>query len=47
VVHEPEFDAAILEKSQLELELSDAPENGQMRLVYQPYMDLASRSISG
>ncbi len=47
VVHEPEFDAAILEKSQLELELSHAPKNGQMHLVYQPYIDLETGVMSG
>ncbi len=47
VVHEPEFDVAILEKSQLELELSHAPKNGQMHLVYQPYVDLETGAVSG
>lgn len=47
VLHRPHLDAAALEKSQLELELSNATSNGEMHLVYQPYIDLDSGKVSG
>jgi EAL domain-containing protein (putative c-di-GMP-specific phosphodiesterase class I) len=47
VLHEPRLDAAVQERSQIELELANAPANGQMHLVYQPYIDLATGQATG
>jgi diguanylate cyclase (GGDEF)-like protein len=47
VVHEPGHDAAVLEKSRLELDLANALATGQMHLVYQPYLDLRDGRIDG
>ncbi|MER2509595.1 MAG: bifunctional diguanylate cyclase/phosphodiesterase, partial [Amaricoccus sp.] len=46
-LHEPRLDAANLEKSQLELDLSNAPHNGQMHLTYQPFVDLDLMRVTG
>lgn len=46
-LHEPKLDAANLEKSQLELDLSNAPRNGQMHLTYQPFVDLELMRVTG
>ena len=45
--HEPDLDSAAAEASQLEIDLAGAPENGQMRLNYQPFVDLASGAVAG
>jgi diguanylate cyclase (GGDEF)-like protein len=47
VLHEPRLEAATLERSRLELDLAGAPANGQMHLVYQPYVELAGGAVSG
>lgn len=47
VLYEPRLDAAALERSQLELELANAPANGEMTLVYQPYIELGTGRVSG
>jgi EAL domain-containing protein (putative c-di-GMP-specific phosphodiesterase class I) len=47
MLHEPRLEAAVHAKSQLELDLANAPANGQMHLVYQPYVDLADGGVSG
>lgn len=47
VVYERKFDTAALERSQLELELANAPSNGQLKLVYQPYIDLQTGKMCG
>ncbi len=47
VLHEPGQDTAALEKSRLELDLAHAVANGQMHLVYQPYVDLRDGTVSG
>ncbi|MFQ8430635.1 putative bifunctional diguanylate cyclase/phosphodiesterase [Amaricoccus sp. W119] len=46
-VHEAALDPAILEASQLEIDLASAPANGQMRLDYQPFVDLGDGSVAG
>lgn len=45
--HDPGLDAANLEKSQLELDLGNAPANGQLHLSYQPFVDLATGALAG
>lgn len=47
VLYEPRLDAAAFERSQLELELANAAEQGEMRLVYQPYIELGTGRVSG
>ncbi|PZQ47770.1 MAG: hypothetical protein DI556_16270 [Rhodovulum sulfidophilum] len=46
-VHEPALDDARLESSQLEIDLANAPGSGQMRLHYQPFVDLGTGEIAG
>ncbi len=46
-LHEPAQEALALDKSRLELDLAQAVDEGQMRLVYQPYVDLRDGSVSG
>ncbi|TPE53032.1 putative bifunctional diguanylate cyclase/phosphodiesterase [Amaricoccus solimangrovi] len=46
-VHEPALDEATLEASQLELDLASAPVTGQMRLDYQPFVDLRDGALAG
>ena len=46
-LHEARLDAANLEKSRLELDLSNAPANGQLHLSYQPFVDLATGAVTG
>ncbi len=47
LLHEPTQDALMVEKSRLELDLANAVDNGEMHLVYQPYVDLRDGRISG
>ena len=47
VLHEPTLDGVALDESRLELDLSNAAANGEMRLDFQPYIDLADGHISG
>ena len=46
-LHEPRLAALALEKSRLELDLAQAPGNGQMHLLYQPYVELDTGTVSG
>jgi diguanylate cyclase (GGDEF)-like protein len=46
-IHEPALDHAALETSQLEIDLANAPAAGQMRLSYQPFIDLETGEIAG
>jgi diguanylate cyclase (GGDEF)-like protein len=46
-IHEPSLHAALLERSRLELDLRHATENGELALVYQPYIGLALGQITG
>jgi diguanylate cyclase (GGDEF)-like protein len=46
-LHEPGHEALALEKSRLELDLGQAVDEGQMHLVYQPYVDLRDDRVSG
>ncbi len=46
-LHEPAAAVASVETSRLELDLPGALADGQLRLVYQPYVDLADGSVSG
>jgi diguanylate cyclase (GGDEF)-like protein len=46
-LHEPLLHAATAEDSRLELDLAEAAERGQMRLVYQGYVDLAQGRVGG
>ena len=46
-MHEPALDHAALEASQLEIDLANAPAAGQLRLDYQPFVDLDSGEIAG
>ncbi len=47
VLHEPAQDALERDRSRLELDLAHAIPNGQMHLVYQPYVSLEDDRISG
>ena len=47
LLHEPTQDALMVEKSRLELDLANAVDDGEMHLVYQPYVDLRDGRISG
>jgi diguanylate cyclase (GGDEF)-like protein len=47
VLYAPSLAAAALAESRLELDLAEAPARGQMRLVYQPYVELATGRITG
>ena len=47
VLHEPTLDGVALDESRLELDLSNAAANGEMRLDFQPYIDLTDGRISG
>ena len=46
-LHEPQRDAAALDESRLEFDLADAGRAAQLRLVYQPYIDLAAGGQRG
>ena len=46
-LHEPETAVAALETSRLELDLPGALAHGELRLFYQPYVDLSDGSVSG
>ncbi len=46
-IHEPALDSALLEASQLEIDLASAPANGQLSLNYQPFIDLGTGEIAG
>jgi len=46
-VNEPGDDLAVNERSRLELDLGRAIASDQMRLAYQPYLDLATGRITG
>ncbi len=46
-IHEPVLHAALLDRSLLELDLRHALENGELGLVYQPYVDLATGETDG
>ncbi len=46
-VNEPGDDLAVNERSRLELDLGRAVAAGQMRLAYQPYVDLTTGRITG
>lgn len=46
-LHEARLDAVNLEKSRLELDLSNAPANGQLHLSYQPFIDLETGAVTG
>jgi diguanylate cyclase (GGDEF)-like protein/PAS domain S-box-containing protein len=43
----PELDAVVAQRRQLELDLSRAPEQGELRLVYQPQLDLPTGRLVG
>jgi EAL domain-containing protein (putative c-di-GMP-specific phosphodiesterase class I) len=47
VVHEAAAAVAAVETSRLELDLPGAAASGELRLVYQPYVDLADGRVSG
>jgi diguanylate cyclase (GGDEF)-like protein len=47
VLHQPRHDAAVVEKSRLELDLAEAIGNGQMSLAYQPYVALDGGAVDG
>ncbi|MQA36101.1 putative bifunctional diguanylate cyclase/phosphodiesterase [Modestobacter roseus] len=47
VVFDPEMRAAALERIELERQLTGALEAGQLRLVYQPVVDLATERVVG
>jgi len=47
VRHAPRLAEAAVAESRLELDLAEAPARGQMHLVYQPYVELASGRIAG
>jgi diguanylate cyclase (GGDEF)-like protein len=47
VLHEPGHDAAVLDRSRLELDLANALGTGEMHLVYQPYVDLGDARTDG
>lgn len=47
VIHEPVRDGLTLETSRLELDLADATRRGEMRLDFQPYIDLRSGRVCG
>ncbi len=47
VLHEKRFDVASHDKSQLELDLSNATGTGQMNIAFQPFVDLSSGEVSG
>jgi diguanylate cyclase (GGDEF)-like protein len=46
-IHEPVLHAALLDRSLLELDLRHALGNGELGLVYQPYVDLATGATDG
>lgn len=46
-LHDALLDAANLEKSQLELDLANAPLSGQMHLSYQPFISLETGAVTG
>jgi diguanylate cyclase (GGDEF)-like protein len=46
-IHEPGLHAALIERSRIELDLRHALENGELGLVYQPYVALATGEASG
>ncbi len=47
VTHEPAIEALDQEQSRLEIELGEAVASGQLRLAYQPYIDLRTNRIAG
>ena len=47
VVYEPTMRASAVERLQLENDLGRAVEDGQLRLVYQPVVELATNRIVG
>jgi diguanylate cyclase (GGDEF)-like protein len=47
VVFDPSMRAAVVERRELERELQGALSGGQLRLVYQPVMDLADETVVG
>ena len=47
VLREPRLEAAVLEKSRLELDLAHALGRNQLHMVYQPYIALADDTVSG
>jgi diguanylate cyclase (GGDEF)-like protein len=46
-IHEPVLHAALLDRSLLELDLRHALDNGELGLVYQPYVHLATGETDG
>ncbi len=47
VLHVPAIDTLDLERSQLEFDLAHALADGQMHVVFQPYINLATGAVSG
>lgn len=47
VMHEPRIDALGQAQSRLEIDLGEAAASGQLRLMYQPYVELRTNRVSG